>query len=134
MNMEESKEFAKRIALVRENAGMNKQEFARLLSISPAYVTYIESGEKNGAPLNPTKSLLFMISHKLGVNIEWLKTGKGSMFSGFRSQVTARLNNLSNSQLESVLKFIDNLEGKDPEDPPTRRRHSTAEDRGLRLR
>ena len=131
MDMKQSKELAARITQVRTNSGLNKVEFGRILSVSTSYISYLETGEKAGEPVNPKESLLFMISYKFGVSLEWLKTGKGPMMAGNRSSIIARLVELNNEQLKEVEKLIDRLQKGDPKDPPTPRRHSNGGGSGL---
>lgn len=110
MNREESIAFGVRVKQIRIESKLNKKEFARSLGVSSAYVTFLELGEKAGQPVNPTVPLIFMIAHKFGVDIEWLKTGKGSMRRALRDRANASLSGLSDSALDKVLDFVESLE------------------------
>ncbi|MCE5333303.1 MAG: helix-turn-helix domain-containing protein [Desulfobacteraceae bacterium] len=110
--------IGERIKEIRKTANMNKQEFAKELGISPAYITYLESGIKGGEPTNPSDKILEIISHKFGVGFQWLKFGIGTMQSSCRQRILAKLWVVEEQDLndlyEVIDKFIRERKGQEP--------------------
>ncbi|MDR0875300.1 MAG: helix-turn-helix domain-containing protein [Clostridiales Family XIII bacterium] len=58
--------------------GIKKMYFAEKIGFTPSYVSMILSGKKR----NPSARFFDSITRAFHVNIEWLRTGSGEMFSG----------------------------------------------------
>lgn len=69
------KDISKRIAKLIDSLQISKSDFARVLNISPAYVSKIT----NSGSI-PSDRLLEDICEKFNVNEDWLRTGTGEMF------------------------------------------------------
>ncbi|MES0489462.1 MAG: helix-turn-helix transcriptional regulator [Leptospirales bacterium] len=65
-----------RLAEIIEDSGMNKQQFARAIGLTPSSLSEIFSGRIK----NLSTSLLRVLELKRGVNPEWLRTGKGAQY------------------------------------------------------
>jgi len=107
----ESMALAARVKHVRENAGMNRAEFAKALGVSPAYVTYLEKGEKAGEPVKPSEQFFFNFAIRFGVDVAWIKGGTGDPKKTRRQELIGRIMTLPESDLEDVMAFIDSLKG-----------------------
>lgn len=59
------KNAAYKIKLYRENKKMKKNELAKIIGVSPAYISMLESGKKE----NPSDEIKFKLSKALDVNI-----------------------------------------------------------------
>lgn len=66
-----------RLALVCAREGLNQSEFALRIGVSPGFVSDILRGNKR-----PGCEFLSSLRQSLGVSIDWLLTGKGSMYGG----------------------------------------------------
>lgn len=67
-----AREWGSRLKQVRKKLGLLQNDFAAQLGISGAYVSELEGGTKA-----PSKTLLLLLEHKLGVNPRFLAEGKG---------------------------------------------------------
>ena len=106
----EAEKRGRRITELRESANMSKREFARTLGISPAYVVYLENGQRsNGTVLDPSDHMLMMICHKFGVSYSWLKDGEGKRYSSLRQKLIADLVDMPDDQLPKVKDFFNSL-------------------------
>ncbi|MCL2440197.1 MAG: helix-turn-helix domain-containing protein [Treponema sp.] len=65
-----------RIKELREKLGLNQREFSKLLSLSGGYIAGIEVNLRK-----VNDRLIKLIISQFGVNEEWLRHGKGEMFS-----------------------------------------------------
>jgi transcriptional regulator with XRE-family HTH domain len=65
-----------RIKAVRMSLGVSQRDFCKGVFLSHSFYAQIESGAKN-----PNERVYELICNKYNVNKEWLKTGKGDMFS-----------------------------------------------------
>jgi transcriptional regulator with XRE-family HTH domain len=65
-----------RIKNVRKTLELSQRDFCRGIFLSHSFYSQIESGAKN-----PNERVYELICNKYNVNKEWLKTGKGDMFS-----------------------------------------------------
>lgn len=65
----------KRIKEARKAKGLTLKQLGTLLGISESAVSNIERGRNK-----PSGSTLMLLCDNLGVNREWLETGKGDMF------------------------------------------------------
>jgi len=66
----------KRIQFIRRLLNLSQEEFAKKLGISRGYLANIEKGLRT-----PPDRILKLISHTFGVSYEWLKEGKGEMWT-----------------------------------------------------
>ncbi len=66
-----------RLSLVCAREGLNQTEFALRIGVSPGFVSDILRGNKR-----PGCEFLFNLRQSMGVSIDWLLTGKGSMYGG----------------------------------------------------
>jgi transcriptional regulator with XRE-family HTH domain len=70
-------DIKKRILEVMESSGKNKSEYARNMGVTPNYLAAVLT--------NPTKGVsatLFKGLAEMGVNVNWLVTGKGDPLTG----------------------------------------------------
>ncbi len=74
----------KRIQLVRKLLNLSQEEFAKKLGISRGYLANIEKGLRT-----PPDRILKLISQTFGVSYEWLKEGKGEIWTK-EPEVTVR--------------------------------------------
>ena len=65
-----------RIKRIREHFGLTQIQFAQRLSVTPGYISLLETGRRQ-----PTEELIKSICAVLPVNEEWLRTGQGEMTS-----------------------------------------------------
>ncbi|MDR0300701.1 MAG: helix-turn-helix transcriptional regulator [Treponema sp.] len=65
-----------RIKELREKLGLNQREFSKLLSLSGGYISGVEVNLRN-----VNDRLIKLIISQFGVNEDWLRYGKGEMFS-----------------------------------------------------
>ncbi|GHV35955.1 hypothetical protein AGMMS49546_00340 [Spirochaetia bacterium] len=66
-----------RLKELRKALGLNQKLFSQSILVSHSFYTQMENGTRN---IN--SRIIELISAKFNVNKEWLKTGKGDMFSG----------------------------------------------------
>ena len=109
LTADEAKAFGSRLKEIREAAHLNRVEFAKQLNISPAYVTYLEKGERDGKPVNPTSHFIESVCHKFGCTYQWLTMGTGRRDSSIREKVIARVGNLSDVELRRLNRILDEL-------------------------
>ena len=67
----------KRISAVIEESGKNKSQFARNMGVTPNYLTTVLTNPSKGLSATMLKALA-----KMGVNVNWLITGKGDELIG----------------------------------------------------
>jgi DNA-binding transcriptional regulator YiaG len=72
------------IKAFREKLGLNKTQFASLLSLDTSTVSYWESGEKN--PSKTSQKALKSLAEKKGVDLEYLAEGLLSRHRGVRKE------------------------------------------------
>ena len=65
-----------RLALVRKTLKMTQREFAEKISVAAGYIASMEIGDRK---VNPR--IMKLISAIFNVNINWLETGEGEIFS-----------------------------------------------------
>lgn len=68
-------EFSSRIKDIREAFGLTRDEFAKRVNVSGAYVGQLESGKKE----NPSALFLGSVKKAFNINPVWLETGVGDM-------------------------------------------------------
>ncbi len=69
-------ELANRIKEVRKSLGVSQEEFVSNIGITRSHLSKIESGQAN-----PSEQLIKSVSREYLISEEWLKEGKGNMFS-----------------------------------------------------
>jgi transcriptional regulator with XRE-family HTH domain len=84
-----------RIKQVRAALNLSQREFAKRMYLSQSFFGEIEVGRRN---LNDR--IIYLITTQYKVNKEWLKTGKGEMFSTSMTQI----------RLEHFAKIFENLD------------------------
>lgn len=84
-------QIGERIKKLRKTEMLTQKEFAKSLGVSQGYIPSIEKGLKE-----PSGQLLLSISRAFGVNLEWLKEGKGEMYmpGGFTPKGKALVNEI----------------------------------------
>lgn len=117
--------IASRIIKLVEVFGGNKSEFARKISVTPAYISKM-SKQPDSVPSDRT---IADICREFNVNEEWLRTGEGEMFvqrsrdeelsaffgdllsgqSDFKRRLIAVLSRLDESEWELLEKMADKL-------------------------
>jgi transcriptional regulator with XRE-family HTH domain len=81
-----------RIKQLREKLGLNQRDFSHLLSLSGGYIAGIEVNLRK-----VNDRLVKLIVGEFNVNEDWLKNGKGQMFSSKKSnEKTMRMVSLFN--------------------------------------
>ena len=66
--------FASRLALAIGRCGVNQTEFARMLGVSPGFMSDLVRGVKK-----PGAEFLYSVRITFGISLDWLLTGEGSM-------------------------------------------------------
>ena len=84
-----------RLIAVREALGITQRDFSRGIYVSQSYYAQIESGKR---PVNDR--IIALVCSQYGASKEFLRTGKGEMFS----------KNLSDIQLQQLLEIFSELE------------------------
>lgn len=103
--------IGERIKKYREKKKISKSELARMINVSPSYITMLENGSKT----NPSEDVIFKISIALGVDYQELLSGiksiKGDMIDLFSGSSTIYENilNLFNDKIikddDQTIKF-----------------------------
>ncbi len=100
-----SQEVGSRIKEVRESNGLRKSEFARLLGVSAAWVSYAESGKRG-----VSETMLTHIADKFGVPLPWLMGKTKYQLLDPRQEIMSRVWLLvSNYELEVVRNTLDEI-------------------------
>ena len=86
-----------RIKAVRKALNISQRDFSKGIFLSHSFYAKIETGERN-----PNERVYELISNKYNVNKEWLKNGKGGMFSTTPPDVEL-------NQLVDIIKELDPL-------------------------
>jgi len=99
-----------RIKQIRENLELSQRAFSRLLSSSNSYIAGIETGARA-----VNDRLIKLISTQFGVNEEWLRSGKGGMFTvpsadKKSTRLLSLFNSLSQRDQEVILGLIELLQ------------------------
>ena len=76
-NAQERGAMKDRILAIRKYNHMKQEEFAAVLGINRASVSYMESGKND-----PSATTFRLICMKFHIREEWLRTGEGEMMSG----------------------------------------------------
>lgn len=64
-----------RIKLIRRNAGLTQERFAKVLGTVQNTITGYETGNRK-----PSGSVITLICKEFNINEEWLRTGHGEMY------------------------------------------------------
>lgn len=92
------KEIGKRITMIRNNLGLKKNEFARLLEITPQYLSTIEVGTNC---LSVEK--LILLSKKTNISLDYILLGKQNSFD---KDMIKDLINIDDKQIDFSLNTI----------------------------
>jgi len=95
MGKAEFKGLSERIKTLREKLNLSQRQFARKIFVSQTLVNEIEL-DKRKIQLRT----LYLIAHRLNVNIEWLKTGSGNIFTSPPAD----------SRLDHIIEIFDKLD------------------------
>ena len=101
--------LSERITLVREKAGLNQQEFAKVLKISPAYVSFMEKGLKAGKEVRVSEQMLVVIGYHFGVSVHWLKNGGEDMYKTKRERLISEIWRMEDAEIEAAIKIFESL-------------------------
>ncbi len=71
---DQQKAFGERLRQVRKSMELSQEDFGKLLGISPGYVSELEAGLKV-----PSGTLLLLMEYRMGLNLNFLRTGEGAM-------------------------------------------------------
>jgi transcriptional regulator with XRE-family HTH domain len=71
------KTLADRLTFLISDLGIKQLDFARRIKFAQSYVSMVLSGEKT----TPSPRFLEAVCREFSVNPEWLKTGKGEIFT-----------------------------------------------------
>jgi len=71
------KSLSGRLDLLISNLGIKKMDFAKKIHFSQSYVSMVLNGTKT----NPSGRFSDAVCREFSVNPEWLKSGKGKMFT-----------------------------------------------------
>lgn len=99
--------IGERIKKYREKKKISKSELARMINVSPSYITMLENGSKT----NPSEDVIFKISIALGVTRQELLYGVSeiaNLFSGSGTIYENILNSLNDKTIkddDQTIKF-----------------------------
>jgi transcriptional regulator with XRE-family HTH domain len=74
-----------RLRLLIINLGIRKMDFAAKIGFTPSYISMILGGKKT----NPSIRFFNSVANVYHVDIDWLKYGKGNMFTAFDADMSA---------------------------------------------
>jgi transcriptional regulator with XRE-family HTH domain len=98
--------IGERIKLLRESTGLSQHAFAARTGWTQPYISQIESGKRQ----NISDGYLQTMQCLFGVDIEWLRTGKGEMRRGKREEAIGRIWLYTDDQMRKLLKFMGSIE------------------------
>ncbi len=87
--------LATRLNRMIKQLGLRKNEFAKIMGVSPAYISMLTNGKKT----NPSIRFIESLQRNFGANPAWLLEGKGNMF------FPATLGSIPNVDDEIVRKY-----------------------------
>ncbi len=98
--------LAERVKALIGELGLSQRQFSLKVDIDTGYLSKIIQGK-----VVPSDRILKVIANTFDVNIEWLKTGEGEMFTSdsntaSRRRVLELIDTLNDKQLDKVTKFI----------------------------
>ena len=90
---------------------MTQRQFAAALCLDPGQVSRIVNEKKE-----PSDSTYLLMQEKLGLNIEYLKTGQGAIFSDgsndpLRSELKRLIKEMSREEIIATTAFVKYLKG-----------------------
>lgn len=112
-----------RIKLIRQNAGMTQQEFAKQIGVSRNTIATYETSVRI-----PIDAIVLSICREFNINETWLRTGEGSMYmeenpdfmlskwfgeilreesSSFKKQLILALSQMSEREWSLLQNFVD---------------------------
>ena len=94
-------DICKRIKIIRNNLGMNKNEFANFLGITPQYLGSIEHGENC---LSVEKIIL--LSQKANVSTDYILLGKSNIID---ENMIKEIMHINGQQLDSCFSLIKDI-------------------------
>jgi transcriptional regulator with XRE-family HTH domain len=98
----------KRIRQARQALNMTQTDFSKAIYVSNGYTAEIENGHRVA-----NDRIIHLISLTFGVNEQWLKTGKGEMFSASpierKERILSLFDKLNPRFQEYALTVIDQL-------------------------
>ena len=98
INSKEKKDLiGDRIKEIRNAKHFTLQSFADILNTSPGFISDIEKGNKN-----PGNKIISSLKDSFDVNLNWLFTGKGKMF-------TPELSPINLDLLKEVIKTVEDI-------------------------
>lgn len=92
------KDICNRIKIIRNNLGMNKNEFANFLEITPQYLGSIENGDNC-----PSVEKIILLSKKTNIPTDYILLGKENILN---ENIIKEIMNISEEQLESSFALI----------------------------
>ena len=95
------KEIGKRLIELRSDLGLTQEEFALKIRVSKGYITSLERSHRE---LNDR--LIKLIADTFGANENWLKTGKGKMFTNPKDVSLAEVISLYNKLHPKLQKLV----------------------------
>lgn len=114
-----------RIKLVRKNAGLTQQEFAKRIGVSRNTIATYETSVRV-----PIDAIIVSLCREFNLNETWLRTGQGDMYKetnpdialsrwfgkllreepdSFKKQLILTLSKLSENEWDALSKIIDSL-------------------------
>jgi transcriptional regulator with XRE-family HTH domain len=96
-----------RIRLIRKKIGLKQGEFADRIGLTQTSMSMIEAGKSSLTDKN-----IKLICATFGVNEDWLRTGKGTMFgpaSPYEKELLAVFDKLTADTQEFILEMAQNL-------------------------
>ncbi len=101
---DELKAIGKRLKEIRKTLQLYQQTFAREMNISAGGLSEIETGKSN-----PQYDVIYNLSEKYKVNIDYLLFGEGEMFHGYEGFEQQILSDKSREDHEFWQEFLYNL-------------------------
>ena len=86
-----------RIQQIRKEKGLSMDKFGSEMGYTKQLISLIESGKAN-----PTDEFMQKVSQTFGVNLEWIKTGKGEVYGDTKERVDKKLINWLNHHPEII--------------------------------
>jgi len=119
------KVLADRLELLISHIGIKKIDFSRKINFSQSYTSMVLNGTKT----NPSGRFLEAVCREFSVNPEWLKDGKGEIFTipGLTSdsvdtEILAKLRLLPPSEQQMVEGIVNTLVMKAMTEPKEKRK------------
>lgn len=99
--------LSEKIKLYRKKNKMTKSELARLINVSPSYITKLENGEKE----NPSLEVKIKIANVLGCPVSELGdlslfAGTGKLIEGFYGKYFAEIENKNKEEINLLYNLL----------------------------